>query len=102
MTSWYDLIQIKDAGYIRAHIYQVPHYFLHIHDEQGEALDLQGVDVPDLEAARVEAVSSIRGWLADDARHRQSSLNGRVEVVEGYASTAALVVPFTEAIRHRA
>lgn len=83
-------------------IWTVPHYFLHIHDDQGEALDLQGVDLPDLNAARVEAVSSIRGWLADDAQRRRSSMGGHVEVVEGYAMTAAIIVPFTEAVRHPA
>ena len=77
----------------------MPRYFLHTHDDRGEALDLQGVECPDLEAARGAAVSSIRSWVGGEIQRGRVHPDGRVEVVEGYNRTAALVVPFEAAMQ---
>lgn len=67
----------------------MPRYFLHIHDNRGEALDLVGVDLPDLDAARDEAMTSARDWIG---RQPEALVGGRVEVVEGYSRQASLMV----------
>lgn len=75
----------------------MPHYFFHINNGREEALDLQGCDLPDIDAARSEAVSSVREWLAI-APQEHVAPGAHVEVFEGYAPTPSAIVPFVEAL----
>jgi hypothetical protein len=74
----------------------VPHYFFHTHDGREEALDLQGLDLPDLATAQHEAANSVREWLAIGPG--QPTPGAHVEVVEGYAPIPSAIVPFAEAL----
>jgi hypothetical protein len=58
----------------------MPRYFLHLHNSMGFLEDEEGRDLLDLEAAREEAVRSIRSLLADEIRRGRIDLRGRLEV----------------------
>ncbi|MBH0619280.1 hypothetical protein I3A86_24570, partial [Salmonella enterica] len=56
-------------------------YRFHVHDEQG-LLDEEGIDLPDLAAAKMEAVRLAGGMLLDDASLVHSSAVWHVSVAD--------------------
>jgi hypothetical protein len=60
----------------------MPRFFLHIRDADGLTRDPEGQELPDLETARQEAVSTAREILGEKLLHG-GSLNGRtIEITD--------------------
>lgn len=74
----------------------MPRYFFHIHNGTGLTEDQEGRELPDIAAAREEAVSGIRSIVSEEARGGQLDLAGRIEVFDA-AGRAVLTLPFAEA-----
>jgi hypothetical protein len=75
-------------------------FYLHIRNGGGFSEDLEGLELPDLEAARLQAIDGIRSVLSEEARHGQIDLAGSIEIVDGDGNIL-LVVPFNEAVTLR-
>jgi hypothetical protein len=74
----------------------MPRYFFHIHNGTGLTEDQEGRELPDIAAAREEAVSGIRSIVSEEALRGQLDLDGRIEVCDAAGSTL-LVQRFAEA-----
>jgi hypothetical protein len=57
-------------------------YFLNVYNRTGASRDEEGMDLPDLDAARVQAVNGIRSILQDEVGHGAIDFEGRVEVLD--------------------
>lgn len=76
----------------------MPRYFLHIRDGATLLKDPDGSELPDLEAARAEALAAARQLLVELIR-ADKVLNGqRFEIVDE-TGTLLAVVPIREALR---
>jgi hypothetical protein len=76
----------------------MPRYRFNIHNGIGFVEDEEGRDLPDLAAARAEAVKGIRSILTEDVDQGHIDLCGRIEVVDD-SGQSVLVIPFEEAVR---
>lgn len=76
----------------------MPRYFLHLHNNLGPVTDEEGQDLPDLEAAHLEAIRNIRGLLSAELKEGQIDLSGRIEIFDEPGNLLR-VVPFTDAVR---
>ncbi len=76
----------------------MPRYRFNIHNGIGFVEDEEGRDLPDLDAARAEAVKGIRSILTEDVDQGRMDLCGRIEVVDD-SGQSVLVIPFEEAVR---
>lgn len=74
----------------------MPRFRLHVINSIGCAEDTEGQMLPDLAAARDEAVRGIRSLLADELKGGEINLAGRVNVVDDQDRILA-TVPFDEA-----
>ncbi len=74
------------------------HYHLNVVNSVGFVADEEGHDLPDLAAARAQAVAGVRSMLSDELRTRGViDLRGRIEIAEQHG-TVVLVVPFSAAV----
>ena len=73
-------------------------FYLHIRNGAGYAEDLEGQDLPDLDAARDQAIEGVRSVLSDEARHGVLDLSGSIEIADGDGKVV-LIVPFRDAVR---
>lgn len=78
----------------------MPRFHLHIHDQGGLSCDEDGLELPDLAAARASALDGIRSIAGEEVRTGVLSLDGRVEIADG-AGTILDVVRFVDAIELR-
>ena len=61
----------------------MPRYFFHVRDEDGDiSRDQEGQDLPDLEAARSEAVSANREMLGERLLHGGSLNHRQIEIAD--------------------
>src|SRR4051812_17230846 len=60
----------------------MPQFYFHIRDENGLTRDPEGQDLPDLEAARREAVSSAREILSEKLLHGGSLNHRTIEIAD--------------------
>ena len=61
----------------------MPRYYFHVRDEDGDiSRDEEGQDLPDLEAARAEAVSTNREMLGERLLHGGSLNHRRIEIAD--------------------
>ena len=74
----------------------MPRYRLNVINSVGIAEDLEGQVLPDLAAARDEAVRGIRSLLADELKDGTINLAGKVDVVDE-GGHVLVTVPFDEA-----
>lgn len=72
-------------------------YYFNIHDRDGETKDIEGLDLPDLDAAHKMAIVGIRSLLSEEASSGRMDLRGRLEVTDA-TGEIALIIPFDEAI----
>lgn len=72
-------------------------FFFHVFDDV-VALDDEGMELPDAEAARREALAGARALAADQVRKGKLDLSHRIEVADE-AGTPVLILTFEEAIR---
>lgn len=75
----------------------MPLYYFHMLNRIGFVEDEEGMDLPDLETARAEAMDNIRSVLAEDARKGCLDLRGRIDIVDERGEIV-LTLPFSEAI----
>ena len=76
----------------------MPRYFFHIVDGDEIIEDCEGTELPDLEAAVLDALHSARHLLADRIR-RGELANGQRFEVRDEAGELVAIVPFQDAIR---
>jgi hypothetical protein len=78
----------------------MPRYFFHIRDGNGLTKDAEGVDLPDLDAARAAAVKkACRIW---SERPPEPAANDQIFEVTHEAGRIVLTVAFSEAFAERA
>jgi len=75
-------------------------YYLHLYNRIGSALDDEGTEARDLEAARTIAIRSVRDILGEEIRKGRIDLFGRIEIADEEGSILA-VVPFADAVELR-
>jgi hypothetical protein len=75
----------------------MPLYFLHVFNRTGCSRDDEGLELPDVAAARVAAVEGIRSILRDEVAHGMIDFEGRVEIVDD-AGTLVATVSYAEAV----
>ena len=78
----------------------MPLFFLHVFNRTGCSRDEEGLDLPDLDAARAEAVEGIRSILRDEVARGTLDLEGRIEIADE-AGRIVDVVAFNDAIEVR-
>src|SRR5580704_13394158 len=67
-------------------------FFFHVRDKAGDiSRDIEGQDLPDLEAARREAVSTNREMLGENLLHGGSLDNRRIEICDDKGNVLAMV-----------
>jgi hypothetical protein len=78
----------------------MPRFHLHIQGEDGITADAEGSDLPDLEAAREEAIEAARqimSWAVRDGYWP----DGQRFVITDTGGTVLLEFPFSDALRAR-
>jgi hypothetical protein len=75
----------------------MPHFFFHVRDRDDLTKDVEGVDLPDLEAARAEARASARDMLAERIDSDGTLGNQQFEICDDAGQLLA-TVPFGDAI----
>jgi hypothetical protein len=75
-------------------------FYLHIRNGGGFVEDLEGQELPDLAAARVQAIEGIRSVLSEETRHGEIDLSGSIEIADGDGNIL-LVLPFSDAVHLR-
>jgi hypothetical protein len=60
----------------------LPHYFLHIRTREYTALDEEGTDLPDLHAARADALAAARELLAAGIRSSRDPLPKSIVIAD--------------------
>ncbi|HEX8484472.1 DUF6894 family protein [Sphingomonas sp.] len=71
-------------------------YFLNIYDDL-IVLDEEGVELPNLEAARLQALHGARDLMVEQVRHGYIVLSHWIDVVDE-SGTVVLRLPFRDAI----
>lgn len=74
----------------------MPRFFMHLRDGTDEVLDPEGVELPDLDAARSKALTAARDVLAGDVRHGLIDLRYRIDA-EDEAGRLVYSLPFKHA-----
>jgi hypothetical protein len=75
-------------------------FYFNILSEAGLVEDLEGTELPDLEAARLEAIEDARQLMSDAVRIGYDIAARSVEV-RNEAGEMVLLVPFAEALKRR-
>ena len=75
----------------------MPHYHLHLHNAHVDALDDEGIDLIDLDAAKAKAINGIRGFLGHEIADGRIDLRGRIEIADD-AGHILMKVRFDEAV----
>lgn len=75
----------------------MPTFYLNIRNHDLDARDLNGLDLPDLEAARAEAIKGIRGHLGHEAMAGKLDLRGEVTITDP-AGTVLDTIRFEDAV----
>jgi hypothetical protein len=78
----------------------MPLYFLDVYNRTGCSRDEEGMELPDLDAARAQAVDGIRSILQDEVGHGAIDFEGRVEVRDENGTILATIV-YREAVTVR-
>jgi hypothetical protein len=69
----------------------MPLYFLHVYNSTGWSRDEEGLDLPDLDAARAQAVEGIRSILSDEVEHGKIDFAGKIEIADESGRVLATV-----------
>ena len=75
----------------------MPRFHLNLFNDVGPVLDPEGMDFPDLPAARAEAIRNIRSILSEEVLKGRLDLHGRIEIAD-LSGTVCAIVRFKEAI----
>ena len=74
----------------------MPRYFFHVYDDV-IAKDDEGMDLPNLAAARLNAIRGARDIISEQVRHGHLVLSHWIDVVDEGGATV-LTLPFREAV----
>jgi hypothetical protein len=91
------LIQVRDRGANITHDAGMPQFFFDLHECGRVLIDDEGVEMPDAEAARTNAVHEARQIMAAEVSHGRLCLACHIEV-QDEARNVVLVVAFADAI----
>ena len=70
----------------------MPKFFFHVRDSDGEiSRDCEGQELPDLEAARAEAINANREMLGERLLHGGSLNHRQIEIADAQGSVLACV-----------
>ncbi len=72
-------------------------FYFDVLDGEGECIDEDGLELPDLGSAQAEAIDGIRSILSSNVRYGSICLNGHVRVRDEFGHTV-LTVPFSQAV----
>jgi len=75
-------------------------YYLNLRNGAGYVEDVEGQELPDLAAARVQAVEGIRSVLSEEARRGEIDLCGSIEIADAHGNIL-LVLRFSDAVNLR-
>lgn len=75
----------------------MPRYHFNLHNGLGSVPDEQGRELPDLEAARDEALKAARSIIADEVLQGRLDLSGRLEVTDS-VGVLLVTLSFGEAV----
>jgi hypothetical protein len=78
----------------------MPRFHIHVINETGEAYDEDGLELPNAEAARSEAVQGIRSILSHEVLEGLLNLRGRAEIFDAEGHLI-YVIPFEHAVEVR-
>jgi hypothetical protein len=70
---------------------EMPRYFLHIRDEDDFSQDREGQELPDLEAARHEAISAARELIGERLLHGGAIDGRQIEITDETSTVLAVV-----------
>ena len=76
----------------------MPIFHLHLQNSHIEADDVEGHDLPDLEAAHLIAIAGIRDFLAHEAMNGVLDFRGKIDIEDGNGAvlqSVAFVDAFT-------
>lgn len=76
----------------------MPRFFLHLHNRLGFVRDEEGMEVPDLDAAKEQAVQSIRSVIGEEVQQGLVDLRGRIEIASESGDVLASA-PFIQAVQ---
>ncbi len=76
----------------------MPRYYRHIRQDERLIKDLEGIELPDLDAARGEAVNGVRDCLAEAIRKGQDDWLGDAIVIVDDTGRELMTIPFIEAL----
>lgn len=76
----------------------MPHYYLHIRDGDEQIEDPEGSDLPNLDAARAEALAGARTILAEKVKAGEL-INGQRFEITDEAGTVLAVLPLKSALK---
>lgn len=76
-------------------------YHLHLHDRTGFVEDPEGLELADVNQARVQALKAARSIIKQDVDDGWVDLTGRIEVADGDGAVL-LTLSFKEAVRLKA
>ena len=77
---------------------RVPRYYLHICNGSGFTEDKQGQELPDMDAARKEAIRGLRDISASELKRGEMNLGSFIEI-EDEAGRLIMTVDFHDAVR---
>lgn len=72
-------------------------FYFDVVDREGECIDEDGLELPDLGSAQAQAIDGIRSILSSDVRDGSICLSGHVRVRDEAGDTV-LTIPFSEAV----
>jgi hypothetical protein len=75
-------------------------YFFNVHNGTGLTEDIEGRELPDLEAARQQALVGIRSLVGEELETGLVDLNGRLDIIDAKGSLL-LSVAFGEAVEFK-
>jgi hypothetical protein len=66
-------------------------FYLNVFNRTASAEDEEGVDLPDIEAARLNAIDGIRSIVASEVKSGKIDLHGRIEILDDGRRLKAVV-----------
>lgn len=72
-------------------------YYFHVRDRWGEAPDEEGLELPDLAAARLAAIRGARSLISAEVCEGRLDLDGEIRVTDA-AGGRCFVLRFNEAV----
>ncbi|ATE67237.1 DUF6894 family protein [Rhizorhabdus dicambivorans] len=78
----------------------MPQFYFHVFNGTGETHDDEGVDLPDMQSARVRAIIAIRSILGEELNRGLLDFGGMIRITDQNGNLL-LEVPFAEAVEVR-